>query len=233
MGRDSKIEWTHHTFNPWSRLAVLQFVARLAERNAVRDVESQFGVFGKGLDVMGVEIPAASIAAPLAGKVVTAEHIEAPSLVLHREALVTALRQLTVFVRVAFLTAGRSLTRGGAYLPSCFDGMRNTQALGWLTHPCLRHLLFGFVGVAHPLERGHSATERRVGIIGSAARFADRGESISTAPVDMKTVTFDPTAASVAPLKALLNSLLVFLYGYADSFCSDLHCACFASHVSS
>ncbi len=219
--------------NKISRLAVLQFVARLAERNAVRDVEPQFGIVGKGLDVMGVEIPAARIAAPLASEVVTAEHVEAPALVLHRKALVTALRQLAILERVTFLTAGRSLSRDNANLAACLDGMGNAKALGWLAFSCKRHLLLGIVSVAHTLKRGHSAAQRRIGIIGRTAGLADRGKSITATLIDVEAVTFNPAAASVAPLKALLNSLLVFLNGYADSFCSNLHCARFASHANS
>ena len=219
--------------NQMLRLAVLQFVARLAERNAVRDVESQFGVFGKGLDVMGVEIPAARIAAPLAGEVVTAVHVEAPPLVLHRKALSSSFGGLAIPVRMALLAAGRSLASDYADLPSRFDAMGNTQAIGWLAFSRKRHPSLCIVSVAHTLKRGHSAAQRRIGIIGRTAGLADRGKSITATLIDVEAVTFNPAAASVAPLKALLNSLLVFLNGYADSFCSSLRCACFASHTNS
>lgn len=219
--------------NQLSRLAVLKFVARFAERDPIRDVEPQFGIVGKGLDVMGVEIPAARIAAPLAGEVVTAEHVEAPPLVFQREPLPHAFGMLAVLVRMALLTAGCSLSSNNANLSSCFDGMGNTPALGRLTYPCSRHLLFGVVGVAHSLERGHSAAERRIRIIGRAAGLANSGKSIAAALIDMKVGTFDPVVARMAPLEALLNSLLVFLNGYADAFCSNLHYTRFASHANS
>lgn len=150
MGKDSKIE----TFNQWSHLTVLLFVAYLAQCDPVRDIEPQFGVVGKWLDVMGVKIPATRIAAPLASEVVTAEHVKAPSLVLHRKALVTALRQLAVFVRVAFLTARRSLTSYGANLPSGLYCVLFADAVRWAILGRFTHLLSGFFTHLFPLHRG-------------------------------------------------------------------------------
>ena len=219
--------------NRLSSLAVLLLVARLAERNSVRHVESQFGVVGEGLDVMGVKIPAASIAAPLAGKVVTAEHVEAPSLVFSREANTTALCGFAILVVGARWTRQGSIASDNADLLARLDGVGDSQSLGWLASFGVRHLLLGIVRVMHPLERGHSAAQGGERIFGRTAGLADSDESVSAALVDMEAVTFNPAAARIAPLKALLNSLLVFLNGYADSFCSSLRCACFASHTNS
>ena len=219
--------------NQMLRLAVLQFVARLAERNAVRDVESQFRVVGKGLDVMGVKIPAARIAAPLASEVVAAEHVETPSLVLQRDPLPHAFGVLAIFVTMARITAWRALSYDGADFASSLDRVPDTRALGWLAYSRERHFLFRFVSVVLPFEGGNSATERRIRIIGRTAGLADRSKAIPPASVNAKAIAFNPTAAGVAPLKALLNSSLVFFHAYTDALCGNLHCTRFASHINS
>lgn len=228
MGENSKIEWTHHTY---LRLAVSRLVTLLAKCDAVRGVEAEFGELCERLDVVGVQVAAARIATFLAGEVITAEHIETPSLVREGESQTPTLRRFAVFVSRTSCAAWGAFPGNDANLAPRFDSVLDALALGWLSVFGNRHHALCFVGVTLSLESGYATTQGSVGIVSSTARLADGRQTVTAAIVSMESVALDPLAAGVTPLVTLLDALLVFLHGYADTLRRYFDCTDFATHV--
>lgn len=161
MGKETEISWSHATFNPWllpcSLPSTFQFagtvglivqpiVATTAESQTIGNVKAKFGVVCKWLDMMGHKIAAPIITALLAGEGITAEYVEAPSLIFHREALSTALSELAIFVLRQSITTRCTLPSPLTYQRACLGGVLNASAITTSFLCRVAHLAAGFFG---------------------------------------------------------------------------------------
>gem|GEM_PF-4575008 len=153
MGADSAISWTHHTFNPWLRLAVYCLVTLATYREPVRNLETQAWVSSKLLDVMSDQIAAACISTSLTSESVPKENIVAPALVLLAKALVSALGQEAVLKGMTFGPARSPFAHRGADFGARFDAVSSPSTIA-ATLLCRRAHLESRIG-AHflPLHR--------------------------------------------------------------------------------
>lgn len=158
MAENSHIEWTTHTFNPWSLLSVYGLMARQAKRQAITYIKPQFWVIGPRFDMMRPKNTAPVITAMLADKLVAGEHVVTPPLVFRGEALAAPLRQQAIFVRVTG-GAAPDLARPSearADLGALFGCSRDTLKRGWFALAGFAHRCLCFLGVPVVFECRHA-----------------------------------------------------------------------------
>lgn len=163
-------------------LEVLQFVARVAERDAVVNGEAEFRVSCERHDMVSAQIAALRITASLTRETVAGEHGVSPRLVFWQTSIVEgALRRAVLVVRVVFtsLPSGRrELSRTN--IRSFGRGARDAFLLALAPRQRRANLRSGLLGVNLTLEGGnaplggftrlHSSTRRARGGTSIAAR---------------------------------------------------------------
>lgn len=174
MGQNSKIEWTTHTFNPWSgtllvfatvsktiRLKMDFIVAGITECNPIRHVKPQFWMGREWLNVMRSNILGATTF--LTGKLVARDHIEPPPFVRGRKSLTPTASQISILEGVAGFAPGSSFACYLTDFNPCLNRMRLAYMIARPVLGCEAHfrprLIAHFLAFFHtciiPLNRAY------------------------------------------------------------------------------
>lgn len=191
------------------RLAVLQLVAGLAERQAIADFESEFGARGERLDMVSMKVAALRVTAVPARELVSLEYRGAPSRVLG------ATPDPMVFRRDASLPAW--------VLRTCHSGRitrhrelerRLSVADGELVAaPLSAHQRARLRRMPQPLE---ARRRRLLRICHARAAVANRLEAVTAASIRGVRRAVLPFLAGAATLQACSQMRGELLVGHAD-----------------
>jgi hypothetical protein len=153
MGKDSSIQWIHQKPSTEvflsspeisghrDRFKVNLLMTVLADGEAVGHLESEFGVTSKRFDMMGLEIPAAIVAAMLAGVFVAGIYRIAPLPVLDLSSVATIALALAVRKRVMKLAPSGSFFRDLGNFLATLGRVRLPKPIAWTRLCGLTHLL--------------------------------------------------------------------------------------------
>jgi len=208
MADNSKIEWTTHTFNPWS-FRVFLVVASLTQGNAIRYIKSKLGMISERFDVMSSQVAAAIVSTLLTSKLITHKNIEAPALVITAEALIAPFGKLAVFVAVT----GFALQ----YLLGCTQGATNLSSFlkrAWLPFSWIGLAFACFAHFTPRIWRMLLAFECRDAPLGTNPLFYVTALKTSGIPPIMAGSVLSKVESNILPLPAARTPLLaVFDFG--------------------
>ncbi len=199
MSENTKIEWATHSAG--LLCCVHRLVARLAESDPVREVQSQIGKAGKGLDVMSVQVPATGVTAVLAREEIPEHHVVAPALVGLGEPLTVALSVFPIDVAMALGSPRCPLSHDLADSGSRLGAMPLPEPLAGSSSRRCAHGGPSFRRVRAPLERGDPSSQRRVGVWSASAGLAARRASIVPGSIRIKKSDRLPLLATRAALQ--------------------------------
>lgn len=203
------------------RHEVFEFMAWVAERDTVLDIEAQRREIGERLDVMRAKIAAFVIAAFRAGKAVSFKNRLSPYPVFRTAAVILVPFLCTILPRVVVGTTRRPFSRKSTYSGFGFWGVFGANSAFIPAMGC-RHHCAGFGRVGSAFEGTWTAFCAHP-FFYSPAGLAFGTQTIMPAGIPAVTGSFFPHPARPTPLLAAVNSAQEFLKRYTR-FCRDTFC---------
>lgn len=218
MGEKTGISWTDHTFNR-VLFCVNFFMAFFANRNPIAYLVTDFWKFRKFLDVVSNKIAAAIVPALLERKTISRKHIKPPSFIKHGKALVSALRQLSVFITMAIFATGRFFSCRLTDLYSRLNAERRSPSIIWKSFVRFTKQKFCFCSVRVTFESGYSSFGRFT-FFHPAAYKARSINTIGASSVLSKFNNWLPSFTPRASFQSRRGERKIILYGNSCEFCS-------------
>ena len=193
-------------------------VARLAKRNAIRELKAKLRVGGEGQDVVGVEVAASRIPAFLTNKVVSRLHVVGPSFGVECKSFRAPLSVPSIDVGRTILATKRHRAYGTANLCPNFRAYRAAFVGSWPSLPLKTHGRPCGLGVRLSLEGANTPLPALPHLNAPAIQTFCR-TAIVTRPVGCKIRVRLPSLAKGAALFTCVNPRSIFALGHPDHAC--------------
>lgn len=205
-------------------LVVLKLMTRMAKRDAVPDVEPQFGVICERSKVMRPKVAARIISALSASETISTENEGSPLSIFRSTPIIRSALASSMAVRIVRFAARSSLPRYCRNLRNGLGGVLGAHTT-LVSSARFRELFFGFVGVVPSLECRNSSL-RRHPFLDASARPASGRQPVMSARIAIEARVRMPTLARPAPFFTIIHASLELLKGQSGLCRNHLHRAC-------